>query len=525
MDQVEAKLLPLGGHAAASEEDVTKAVAAAHRKPRRAVQEFATEVERRRVLVDSQLDALIPLLPPQIARAMLGGERGEEQCPDPVERAELIGRTIRVRSGSEGDRIAGLRTFLMKARTYAMTRKGVAAPEVDAFLFPMSLALSHQIVFWEHERATREGMEDGGGSKGGSSVGNSVRDEIILAAKMRWPVDGDKDSLAGAAPPASKSCRKKAGVLPIAMRCQLEEYARGMHVTDLPPLAADVLVFYARSLLAAGLDQSVRVGEGIAVELFPDEREPYEVMRGRAAMGKDNAPIELYAPAEGILGRYEWYGDHLERCLRNGQVFPKWVKPHGSKGCILKAKGLTDKIATRDDIRGAFKTIMQRAPLSLTKAELDEINPQGHTMHATPPEWARSITSKPRLETPLPEALASGFSSEDCDALGHWLRDENAKTEATAAQAAANAQPSQARREAAIASLPGNRTQRGAMRIYYGAAGALANRTSERFIQLDVRQRLIHTVRHAMQGKDWQSMPRGIADLDVLRPRSLVDGM
>ena len=38
------------------------------------------------------------------------------------------------------------------------------------------------------------------------------------------------------------------------------------------------------------------------MELFPDESDPDSVIRGTAWMGKDGAPIALYAPAEGILG-------------------------------------------------------------------------------------------------------------------------------------------------------------------------------------------------------------------------------
>jgi len=35
------------------------------------------------------------------------------------------------------------------------------------------------------------------------------------------------------------------------------------------------------------VDQSVRIAEGVRVELWPDEEEPLTVMRGHAHMGKD----------------------------------------------------------------------------------------------------------------------------------------------------------------------------------------------------------------------------------------------
>ena len=135
----------------------------------------------------------------------------------------------------------------------------------------------------------------------------------------------------------------------------------------------------------------------------------------------------------------------------------------------------------------------------------------------------------PRLaEVALPPALAAGFTEQEVDALGHWLRDKGAKAEASAAQAAVDAVPDEARRAAAVASLPGKPSQRGRMRVYYGAPGAAAGgadrRYSERDMQLRVRQRLIHTVREVLRQRgwlgDWTAMPRGPLDLAAIRTRS-----
>ena len=98
------------------------------------------------------------------------------------------------------------------------------------------------------------------------------------------------------------------------------------------------------------------------------------------------------------------------------------------------------------------------------------------------------------------------------------MRDANAKSEATASEAASNARPADARRAAAIASLPGKGASAGAMRNYYGAAGASSSRVSERVTQLRVRQRLTHIVRAALaaKGLPWTELPRGRADLAIL---------
>ena len=49
------------------------------------------------------------------------------------------------------------------------------------------------------------------------------------------------------------------------------------------------------------------------------------------------------------------------------------------------------------------------------------------------------------------------------------------------ADAAAAAPEGAARREAAIAALPGRRSKRGAMRVYYGQGGAAGTRVGQKF--------------------------------------------
>ena len=73
-----------------------------------------------------------------------------------------------------------------------------------------------------------------------------------------------------------------------------------------------------------------------------------------------------------------------------------------------------------------------------------------------------------------------------------------------------------ARSAAATALRAGSVNGRGRMKVYYGSAGAARNRFSERERQLDVRQRLTHTVRALLRGKDWRTLPRGQADLAIL---------
>ena len=483
---------------------------------------FADDQQRAAHAVAEEVEALIPLIPRGVITHMLGGERGMSQVPDPERRHAQIKRILSERAGTDGSSVAQVRLMLRDVREYGAKNFHLAGDALDAACFPMSSSLAHELIASAHERATLKGA----GSRKGATVGDRLRTTLIFAAeKLLWPIEVPRVALQAAAPKATSipGKRAKAGVLPIAAKCQLEAIAADphTHLSHLTWEARAVVTYYARSFLAAGIDHSVRVAEGVRVEIWPDEEEPDTVMRGHAYMAKDGPPTDIYAPAEGFLGRYEWWPEYLRTCLQIGQPFPAWGETKCTRGIITRATGFTGGVALKSKVRQAFKTLLTLPPMEYTIAELKTMNIQGHSGHASPPEWARCIGKNPKfalsLVQPLPEPLKEGFDEGDLDALGHWLRSAKAKEDAAAAAAAAAALPSQARREAAIASLQTKKSTKVKMQNYYGTAGSAHNRFSERWTQLRVRQRLAHTVRALLEGRDWQKLERGQADLQILR--------
>ena len=57
------------------------------------------------------------------------------------------------------------------------------------------------------------------------------------------------------------------------------------------------------------------------------------------------------------------------------------------------------------------------------------------------------------------------------------------------------------------------------MRVYYEAGGTGGTRFGQKFKLISARQRLTRFVRALLQDRDWQSLPRGQADLSLLRSR------
>ena len=506
----------LSGCGPAGAEAVAKEIDAVHRKKRERLGEFDSDRERTEVKVEREVAALVALMPEQVREHILGGPRGMQQVPGREAQDAIIRRMLKTRAGSDGANVANARLALGTMRKYAAVVMGLPEGERDCALFPMTATLAHELIHRENKRA----IDDAKGKQNGASVGPRFRDTLIfMAEKLRWPIEPERVMLQGAAPKAKAGgVSEKAGTLPLAFKIHLEMLANGTTIPEGDGHAKAAVKFYARSILAANLDQSIRVGEGIRVELFPDEDDVDGVMRGIAWMGKDGAPVNLYAPAEGILGRYEWYREHLEDTLRLGQVYPLWVRPRNSKGCITKAGPLKAKVAGKEDVRAALKAIMKLAPLAYTEEEIAEWALRGHSLHASLPDWARAIGVDPNFSWQLPEQLKGGFVEQDVGALGLWLRDEGAKREASAEQAARDVQGRESRRAAAVANLRGRPAVRGQMQNYYGMAGTVANRWSERFVQLRVRQRLAHTLREIVtRAGGMASMLRGPADIRLLQ--------
>ena len=55
------------------------------------------------------------------------------------------------------------------------------------------------------------------------------------------------------------------------------------------------------------------------------------------------------------------------------------------------------------------------------------------------------------------------------------------------------------------------------MRVYYGQGGSTGNRFGQKFKLLSARQRLAQVVRAVIGKRDWRTLPRGQADLGLLR--------
>ena len=498
-----------------------KDLAIEHRMKRQKRVEHDTDEARAAHQLEREIDEIVRLLPDPVRVHMLGGPSGMAQVPDVSRQDNIIRRLLRKRAGSEGAQLASVRSMLCTARTYAATQLGMpidsdrtTRAKLDNAIFPMTTTLAHELIASEDARARKAKA----GSQSGATVGARTRDAILFAAnRLLWPIDIHKASLESAAEPAQKCVRNKAGTFPIAAKCFLEALASEQVAPDVPTATVPIVVWYARALLAGCIDQSLRVGESVRTKMSPDPIDPNNVMHGTGYLSKDSAPIAIWAPAYGVLGRYHWWPE-FSKALSDSALFPVWTGPK-SNSSILSATAMKyAKPQAKPQLRQALKDILSLSPLGYTAQDLDAMHIKGHSAHATPSEWARQLLTYPTLKFELPSEYQRGFTQTEVNALGHWSRDAETKAEAAKARAIAIAAPDQRRRAIAMATADSIDTARNtAMQEYYGQPGASGNRFSERDLQIRTRLRLAKIVGIAVQySGGWRRLPRGQADLQII---------
>ena len=124
---------------------------------------------------------------------------------------------------------------------------------------------------------------------------------------------------------------------------------------------------------------------------------------------KDGLPLELFAPAEGYLGRFQLWPMHAAALAGRRHVIPNFdasAPSSASKilgGVLPQGKAIT-----------ALQDLMAMAPLRMPFSEWRRLGLTGHSIHGSGADLIRFLGAD------------CGFQEGDARAVGHWLRDKNA---------------------------------------------------------------------------------------------------
>lgn len=417
--------------------------------------------------------------------AVVGGAAGS-QLPQSEARA-LVKCALLAKGGPEGG------TTRKGLRAWRALRAEAARYGLEDCGLPASKGLVAHVVREELGRA----MAVGSGSQGGATVGAAFRDGFLFLQEVGLPIEADGFLVEAAARPLGPRVarpRSHAGSFPIGVYCQMEHVASG------PPSAMRTI---ARSLVMTAASHCVRLNDSLNCRLFADELDPAGVLRGVTSVAsKDGLPLQMYAPACGWLGPFDWVLEHLDDLEGRAHAVPDyWSSPAGQPsrpGTVLR-----EGVASPDRARSALRDILAQPPLCMSKAEFDALRITTHSWHGTMPDMIRFMAA-----LGLPEGRP--FTEADARAAGHWLRDRNAP------QHDARLIPGAPGR-----GVPdGAPVARGGMSFRYTQG---PGRRGEREEQLQLRTRFYECVQRALRKVPggWQSLPKSLDSWDVLRPEVL----
>ena len=428
------------------------------------------------------MTALLAELPIEAADRVLGDD-SKRQVPSARRRRELAVALLRKKAGPKGDRAK-------KALRCWRLLRGVAKQRcLPKGGLPASAALVADIVRSELQRAQREAK----GSQGGNTVGGTIRDGFLwLQAVAQLPIEASGLLVEAAAEPEegeTPNSVRHAGSMALAVQCAFEAVSSEKKWSVKRTLA--------RSFLCSALLHNIRMNDALNCELFPDEKDPAGVVRGRTRVrSKKSLPIQLYAPAEGYLGPLVWLEEHLAEIKGWKYCLPAFQS--AKAGCPSSATRLLPGVLPDSQVLTAFRDILEHSPFKFQaspKEYYDEWALRGHSPHSTGSDMARFAGHR------------AGFNENDARELGHWLRDKSAP----------QADPRRVPGAPTRGQPDGRPCSRGAMSLRYSQG---QKRRGEREAQLDVRARVISLVRAALEvwGKPWWKLPPGTDDWEILRP-------
>ena len=339
---------------------------------------------------------LLQVLPyEQVERGVLEADAHRE-VPSARERRKLVKMRLAARAGPTGANAkdAGL--------AWRILVEG-AQRSSHAQVLPAGRAFCAAVVRHEGERAARAAK----GSRGGATCAERARKGMIyLRRACRLDVDAEDDLVEDAARPedmgAGARPRNHAASMPLCIQLQLEVVADG------PCESAPR--FVARSFLVAAFAHNTRINDALAAHVWAKASAPWVIYGRTTVRSKDGLPLELHAPADGYLGRWEWWPAHVAALSGRLHVLPNFDASVPSKASRVLAGVMPQGKAIP-----ALQDLMGMAPLRMSRAEWSSLGLKGHSMHGSGADLVRFLGAQVWVP-----------GQGDARAAGHWLRDRNA---------------------------------------------------------------------------------------------------
>ena len=330
--------------------------------------------------------ALANVLPEHTIVQLLGGPESSAQVPDRETRASILVSALKSRGGPSG---AGSRLAMTAWRTLVhLTPEGVPTlPASAAFVAfckrSVDAAAKAKCTNRKQGGATvvqrfEAGLYALANAEKGLGMEISIAGIVVIHAVEKFvPAHRDQAATAPIALMVA-ACRTARMELPQFVARRDEVPSKALAVLRLRRLRATLQRHTARVVVLAWTF-GLRFKHMQRFTPLIDEVDPDNVIAGRASLAKDGEPLDVFAPAMDLLGKFSWFGDFVEEFATLGNnCFPAFAAEWGEAGNPAFALRLCGGFATDENSRKGLYHSM-----GISKEILKSYGVSWHSLHGS----------------------------------------------------------------------------------------------------------------------------------------------
>ena len=330
--------------------------------------------------------ALANVLPEHTIVQLLGGPEASAQVPDRETRASILVSALKSRGGPSG---AGSRLAMTAWRTLVhLTPAGAPTlPASAAFVASckrsVDAAAKAKCANRKQGGATvvqrfEAGLYALASTEKGLGMDITIAGIVVVNAVEKFvPAHRDQAATAPIALMVA-ACRTARMELPPYVARRNEVPSAALTALRLRRLRATLQRHTARVVVLAWTF-GLRFKHMQRFTPLIDEFDPDNVIAGRASLAKDGEPLDVFAPAMDLLGKFSWFNDFVDEFAALGNhCFPAFTAEWGEAGNPAFALSLSGGFATDENSRKGLHHSM-----GITKEMLKGFGVSWHSLHGS----------------------------------------------------------------------------------------------------------------------------------------------
>ena len=374
---------------------------------------------------------LAAVLPEDVVVRLLGGAAAAAQVPGAETRASILVSALKSRGGPSG---AGSRLALTAWNALVhLTPSGVPTLPASA-AFVASCKRAVDAAAREKGKHRKQGgatavssFEAGlfalASKEKGLGMDISILGIVVVNAVEKFiPQHRDQAATAPIAQMVA-ACRAARAELPAYVARKGEVASTALKQHRLYRLQASLRRHAARVVVLAWVF-GLRFKHMQRFRPSIDEVDPENVIAGRASLAKDGEPLDVFAPAMDLLGKFTWYPEFVEEFETfGGHCFPGFKAVNKHRGDPAYARWLTGGFATDESSRmGLYQS------MGISAEMMKDLGVSWHSLHGSLADDGSVLATVP--------IKGYVFTHDMLRCLGWWQRNSRQNIDVAAAASA-----------------------------------------------------------------------------------------